>query len=217
MKVLLVEDDQDMAEVVSSALQEKGFAVDVASAGSEALGLSRVNEYDIAILDLHLPDMGGEAVCVEMRRASRLPILMLTVTPDVEVKVSLLNAGADDYLVKPFSFEELHARVRALLRRPHDITPEVLSVRDVKLDSARHIVQRGARIVRLTRKEFTLLEYLMRQRGKLVSKESLIEHAWQSSVNPFSDSVDTHLTNLRKKLGLPKVIHTVQGRGYRIA
>lgn len=217
MRVLVVEDDREIAGFLASHLPRAGFAVDTAYTGASALSLVRVNEYDLLILDLHLPDMGGDQVCAEVRRKKRVPpMLVLTVVSDVSSKVRLLNIGADDYLPKPFSFDELIARMRALLRRPVETAPDSIAAGDLEMDISRHTVTRAGEKIPLTRKEFAILEYMLRHRGRLVPKTALIEHVWDASADPFSSSIETHMTNLRKKLGQPTLIHTLHGRGYRI-
>lgn len=217
MRVLIVEDDPELAGFLKAHLPARGFVVDVAEDGASGVALVHGNEYDLVVLDLNLPDMPGEAVVREVQSGKHVPpILMLTVVGDAESKVRLLAAGADDYLVKPFSFDELVARMRALLRRPRERIPDVLSAGNLTLDADKQTVIRGAEPLALTMKEFTLLEFLLRQRGTIVPKSRLIEHAWDSSSDPFSNSLDTHMTNLRRKLGEPDLIRTVHGRGYVI-
>ncbi len=216
MRVLVVEDDHDIGAFLSAHLPRAGFAVDVARTGAAGLSLYGTNEYDLVIIDLNLPDMGGDTVCARVRQKKRVPpILILTVVAEAQEKVRLLNAGADDYLAKPFSFDELLARMRALLRRAPDTVPDVLSASDIEMNIPRHTVTRAGKNVLLTRKEFAILEYLLRRRGLLVSKSALVEHVWDASADPFSASLETHMTNLRKKLKRP-LITTVHGRGYRI-
>jgi len=217
MRVLVIEDDTEIAGFLSSHLPRAGFAVDVVHTGAAALSLIRVNEYDLIIIDLHLPDMGGDQICAAVRRKKRIPpMIILTVVADTASKVRLLNSGADDYLQKPFSFVELVARMRALLRRPVDVAPETMMVGDIEMDIGKHVVTRSGVALPLTRKEFAILEYLFRHRGVLVSKTALVEHVWDISADPFSSAIETHMTNLRKKLGEPTVVRTIHGRGYRV-
>ncbi|MEA2701624.1 MAG: hypothetical protein QOE22_333 [Candidatus Parcubacteria bacterium] len=215
MRILIIEDDPEMLGFLRAHLPARGFVVDGAGTGADGLGLARTNEYDLLLLDLNLPDMPGEAVVAELQTDTRVPpILMLTVVGDADSKVRLLSAGADDYLAKPFSFEELVARMRALLRRPHELTHDVLSTGNLTLDTGRQVVTREGEPLALTRKEFMLLSYLMRHRGTVVPKSRLIEHAWDASSDSFSNALDTHMANLRKKLGEPDPIRTMHGRGY---
>lgn len=217
MKVLVIEDNAEMREFLRDHLPERDFIVDTAETGAVGLRLLCENEYDLLLLDLNLPDMTGESVIASLLgRQNVPPILMLTVTGDAESKVRLLSAGADDYLAKPFSFDELVARMHALLRRSRDLTPNVLSAGDLVLDVTKQTVTRDGTAVPLTCKEFNLLNHLMRNRGTVVSKGSLIEHAWNDHADPFSNSLDTHFANLRRKLGKPDLIRTVHGRGYVI-
>lgn len=217
MRVLIIEDDPDILDFLVSGLPERGFVTDGASTGAKGLSLFRSNDYDLVILDLNLPDMTGEAVIKEMvRRGETPPILMLTVVYDTETKVRLLNAGADDYLCKPFSFDELVSRVRALLRRSKECIPAVVSILNFTVDFNAQSVKRGEKSIPLTKKEFGLFEYLLRQRGEVVSKESLLEHLWDSRADLFIKSLEVHMSNLRRKLGTPSLIHTLSGRGYII-
>jgi DNA-binding response OmpR family regulator len=217
MKILLIDDDVDICAILKARLPEHGFVVEVAHTGKEGAAMARINHYDLIILDLNLPDMTGEEVIAEIRDTPHVtPILMFTVVSDTSSKVRLLNSGADDYLVKPFAFEELLARMRALLRRPGTFIPEILTIGNLTIDTGKQSVRRGKDDLKLTRKEFALLEYLVRQEGNVISKGELIERIWESQSDPFSDSFDTHLANLRRKLGEPALIHTVHGRGYRL-
>lgn len=218
MKVLLVEDDENIAGFLSAHLPVYSCILDIAHEGAGALRLARTNEYDIVVLDYHLPDMNGEEVIEALReQGTKVPILLLTVVTDAWSKARLLDAGADDYLEKPFLLEELIARLRALLRRAPQAAEEVLKAGNLTLDTYTQLVHRAGTIVPLTRKEFVLLEYLLRNKGKLVSKTTLVEYAWDSSANPLSAAIDTHMTNLRRKLGLPELIETIHSRGFLIA
>lgn len=206
-----------MREMLQARIPSHGFAVDVAADGAAGIAQVRVSTYDVILLDLNLPDMPGEAVVKAIHASGRTaPILMLSVVADADMKARLLNAGADDYLEKPFSFDELIARMRALLRRPHRVTPTILTVGDLTLDTGTQALTRGGRQIHLTRIELALLEYLLREAGSVVTREMLIEHVWNSSADPFSNSFDAHLSNLRRKLGEPPLINTVHGRGYQI-
>jgi DNA-binding response OmpR family regulator len=217
MKVLIVEDDQNIASFLKAHLPCEGFVVDVASTGAQGTNLVQLNEYDLCIVDMNLPDCTGADVIQSIREERpHVPVLVLTVMKGTEMKVRMLNDGADDYLVKPFEYTELLARMRALLRRPRMVIPERIVIGTVTLDSAAQLVRRKERDIELTQKEFLLLEYLMRNRGRIISKCALIERAWDSAADQFSDAIDTHLSNLRKKLGKPTFIHTAHGRGYRV-
>lgn len=215
MRVLIIEDDEHMLAFLRAHLPPRGFVLDAAGTGAEGLRLARVNAYDLVLLDLNLPDMRGEEIVEAIQQGERVPpILMLSVVGDTESKVRLLSAGADDYLAKPFSFDELVARMHALLRRPHEVTSNVLCVDDLALDLSRQLLTRNGKPIPLTLKEFMLFTYLMRHQGTVVAKSTLIEHAWNERADPFSNSLDTHMANLRRKLGKPDPIRTVHGRGY---
>lgn len=220
MKILIVEDDANIRQVLKMQLEAECFAVDVAEDGEQGSYLARTNEYDLVILDCVLPKKLGPEICTEIRKAGKtMPIMMLTVKSEVGTKVEALNLGADDFLVKPFSFQELLARVRALLRRPRNLLGEQIHFDDLELDTRKQSVKRGQEDIYLTRKEFMLLEYLMRHPGQVISRAELLEHIWDSSVDIFSNTIESHVVSLRKKIEKPrrkKLIHTVSGRGYKI-
>lgn len=216
-----MEDEVDMANALARGLTTQGYAVDTASTGLEGVGLGTVYDYDLAILDLNLPDMDGLEVCQQLRTEKpELPILILTARERIEDKVLGLDLCADDYLVKPFHFDELTARIRAILRREfRERTPSLIAG-DLKLDPVSRTAQLGKKELSLTRKEFGILHYLMRYPGRVVSQEELIEHVWNERVNIFSNSIRIHIHSLRKKLGdnanNPQYIETVIGQGYRL-
>jgi DNA-binding response OmpR family regulator len=217
MRALLIEDDPELGEFLENHLPKQGFAVDRAAAGREGLRLAALHEYDIAILDFYLPDLTGEAVLVSLiRMLPCAPVLMLTVFAGASMKVRLLSLGADDYLEKPFSFDELVARMRALMRRSRDVIPNVLSTGDLRLNTQHRTVMAGGQRLELTPKEFGILEYLLQHQGQVVSKETLIEHIWNARSDPFSNAIQMHMANLRKKLLSYAVIRTVHGQGYVI-
>ena len=217
MRVLVIEDDPTMNDVLRSQISGAGFVVDTASDGEAGCTLARGNDYDLIVLDLNLPDMAGEEVLALIREKKHVPpVLMLSVVSTTETKVRLLNAGADDYLIKPFSSEELIARIRALLRRPPVSLDDTLVSEDLTVDMQRQMVFRSGKEISLTPKEFMLLAFLIRHKGSVVSKQTLIERVWDENANPFSNAIETHMGNVRKKLGVPEIIHTVRGRGYRI-
>jgi len=221
LRILVVEDEVDMANALARGLTTQGYAVDTASTGLEGVGLGTVYDYDLAILDLNLPDMDGLEVCQQLRTEKpELPILILTARERIEDKVLGLDLCADDYLVKPFHFDELTARIRAILRREfRERTPSLIAG-DLKLDPVSRTAQLGKKELSLTRKEFGILHYLMRYPGRVVSQEELIEHVWNERVNIFSNSIRIHIHSLRKKLGdnanNPQYIETVIGQGYRL-
>ena len=220
MRILIIEDNVHIQELVKLGLEAESFSVDAASDGETGSFIARTNEYDLIILDIGLPKRRGTDVCADIRKAGKtMPILMLSVESEILTKVELLAMGADDYMTKPFSFEELLARVRALVRRPKQVVAERLVASDLVLDSRTSEVRRANKQIYLTRKEFLLLEYLMRNSGAVVTRGKLLEHVWDLDSNPFSNSIETHICNLRKKIGaprLPNLIHNVPGRGYRL-
>jgi DNA-binding response OmpR family regulator len=190
MRLLVVDDAPDIATLLKLAFQLDGYAVDTALAGAPALELAAVNDYDVLILDLGLPDMDGMDVCRQLRATlPQLLIIMLTARSDREAIIAGLDAGADDYLAKPFDYQELVARVRALLRRDMCVRQPVLRCGDLTLDPAAGTLRQADRDIRLTRKQFRILEYLMRRRGEIVSQEELLEHVWNVEANPFSNTV----------------------------
>lgn len=220
MRALVIDDDKDISSFLSSSLEAEAFAVDTADDGEKGSYLARTNDYDIVLLDLMLPKKDGGQICREIRASGKtMPIIMLSVASSSERKVDLLDYGADDYLTKPFSFQELMARIRAVLRRPKKIESDILQSGNLCLDSAKQRVTSRDQQVHLTRKEFSLLEYLMRNRGSVVSRGMILEHVWNEESNPFSNTIEAHILNLRRKLSLSKnhdVIHTIPGRGYMI-
>ncbi|MGI5245858.1 response regulator transcription factor [Dactylosporangium sp. CA-139066] len=217
MRVLVVEDEQLLADAVAEGLRRESFAVDVAYDGEGALQRLGVNEYDVVVLDRDLPAIDGDEVC--RRVSATLPetrILMLTAAAAVAERVAGLSLGADDYLGKPFAFTELVARVRALGRRARAAAPPVLERGDLRLDPNRREVFRDGHYVGLTRKEFAVLEELLRAGGAVVSAEQLLERAWDEHIDPFTNVLRVVVMTLRRKLGDPPVIETVAGVGYQI-
>ncbi|MEM9336919.1 MAG: response regulator transcription factor [Patescibacteria group bacterium] len=219
MRVLVVEDKAEIRNTLKRNLEAECFAVDVASDGPSGLQLARLNTYDILILDNMLPGITGPELCSLLRaEAYTTPILILSVLAKTDEKVAALNAGADDYLTKPFSFDELLARVRALLRRTGELLDDVLEGSGVLLDSKRQVVTKDESEVHLTRKEFMLLEYFMRNPGTVLSRGMIMEHVWDMNADPFSNTIEAHIRSLRKKLGDGNdrsLIKTISGRGYR--
>ncbi|TDQ49568.1 response regulator transcription factor [Actinorugispora endophytica] len=217
MRVLVVEDEQVLADAVAVGLRRESMAVDVVYDGDSALERTSVNDYDVVILDRDLPGTHGDDVCRSLASSSYTGrILMLTAAGELDDKVAGLTLGADDYMAKPFAFAELIARVRALARRAAPPLPPVLERGGITLDPANHTVERDGRPVPLTPKEFAVLEVLMRANGTVVSAEGLLEKAWDENADPFTNVVRVTVMTLRKKLGEPPVIRTVQGAGYRI-
>jgi DNA-binding response OmpR family regulator len=217
MRVLIVEDEEVLADTIAEGLRDEAIAVDVVYDGADALYRTSYIDYDVVVLDRDLPGVHGDDVCrhlVEERTGGR--ILMLTAAGEVDEKIDGLFIGADDYLVKPFVFAELVARVRALARRSVPPLPPVLERAGIRLDPRRRGVTRDGRPVTLTKKEFTVLEELMRADGAVVSAELLLDKAWDERIDPFSNIVRVTMATLRKKLGDPPVIETVTGVGYRL-
>ncbi len=219
MRILVVEDHAAMADVLRRGLSEEGYAVDVADSGEEGTWLAAENEYDVIVLDLVLPDIDGFTVCRVIRAHQRWsPILMLTARDAVEDRVRGLDAGADDYMMKPFAFSELLARVRALVRRGAPERPSAIAVDDLLLDPSSRTVTRSGRDIELTAKEFALLEYLMRHAGEALSRARLIEHVWDFAFDGDSNVVEVYVRYLREKIDRPfgrASIETVRGYGYR--
>lgn len=217
MRVLVVEDERPLADAIARGLRREGLAVDVSYDGPEAHEKAMVTRYDVVVLDRDLPGMSGDDICRDLAAAGALTrVLMLTASGSVADRVAGLGLGADDYLGKPFAFDELVARVRALGRRATPPAPPVLSAGDVVLDPARRTVTRAGRPVELTRKEFGLLEVLLGAAGAVVSSEELLERVWDENADPFTTTVRVTMMTLRKKLGDPPLIETVVGAGYRV-
>jgi len=221
MRILIIEDEIDLANVLAQGLRREGYAVDIAFDGEQGCQSATINDYDLLILDLNLPGMDGLEVCRRLRASHpHLLILMLTARSRLADKVTGLDFGADDYLVKPFDFGELTARVRALLRRDLRVRNPLLQCGDLKLDPASKTVWHGKHRLELTRKEFGVLEYLMRHPGEVISQEELLEHVWDTEADPFTNTVRVHVHSLRRKLGddqtPPKIIETIVGQGYRL-
>ncbi len=218
MRILIVEDEPRMANVIAKGLREQAYAVDVAGDGEAALYQTSINDYDAIILDVLLPLRDGFEVCRELRaRGDSTPILMLTARAAVDDRINGFDCGADDYLTKPFSFRELLARVRALLRRDSQLRPDVFQLDDLVVDSASHRVSRAAREIELTAKEYALLEYLARRAGQLVSRAEIATHVWDDSFDPFSNTIEVYINRLRKKIDEEhphKLLHTRRGEGY---
>jgi DNA-binding response OmpR family regulator len=217
MRVLIVEDEEVLAHAIAEGLREESLAVDVVLDGEAALERASYVDYDVIVLDRDLPGLHGDVVCAKLaaaRTAGR--ILMLTAAGDWTDRVDGLSMGADDYLPKPFIFAELVARIRALGRRTAPPLPPVLEQAGIRLDPRRRLVSRDGQTVQLTRKEFAVLEELMRADGAVVSSEDLLDRAWDENIDPFSNIVRVAVATLRKKLGTPGVIETVTGAGYRL-
>jgi two-component system copper resistance phosphate regulon response regulator CusR len=201
MRILLVEDDRQLRTSIARGLREASYAVDQAATGPQALTLATANEYDAVILDLLLPGKSGLAVCRTIRgRGSAVPILMLTALDAVEQRIAGLDAGADDYLTKPFDFGELLARLRALTRRRGEVLAAEIVVGDLVIDTSRHVVRRGEREITLTAKEFAFLLHLARNAGRVVSRAELMAHVWEDTENEYSNIIDVYASRLRRKI-----------------
>lgn len=221
MKILVIEDEHKIANAIKQGLAQEKYAVDVVYDGDEGLSTALADDHDLVILDRMLPGTDGVAICRAMReRKIHTPVLFLSAKDQVRDRVDGLDAGADDYLVKPFSFEELLARVRALLRRPHDDLGTVLSVADLSLDTVTYEVKRQETPITLSSKEFSLLEYLMRNENRVLSKETIISHVWDFDADILPNTVEVYVGYLRNKIDRPfssePLIHTVRGFGYKI-
>lgn len=221
MRILLVEDEHKIANSLKKGFEQEAYAVDVAYDGTDGYDLASSESYDVIVLDRLLPGMDGLEICRKLRESGvHVPILMLTARGEISERVEGLNAGADDYLPKPFAFVELLARVRALSRRPKATTGTILSVGDLTLDTVNFEVKRGNKNITLSGKEFTLLQYLMRHKNSIVKKEQIIDHVWDYDANVLPNSVEVYITHLRNKIDKPfksNLIQTLRGFGYKIA
>jgi DNA-binding response OmpR family regulator len=222
MHVLIVEDERKIATYIKRGLEEQGYAVDVAFTGREALDWAETVPFDVIVLDVLLPELDGIAVCSTLRkRGLRVPILMLTARDTIDDRVAGLDAGADDYLVKPFALKELLARLRALSRRAADVPKSpILQIADLSLDTLTHRVRRGGKAIELTAKEYSVLECLLREPERVLSRAMIADHVWNYDVYNESNVVDVYIRNLRRKIddgSDQKLIHTVRGAGYRLS
>ncbi|RJQ31047.1 DNA-binding response regulator [Candidatus Parcubacteria bacterium] len=220
MRILVVDDEKNVADFLKENLEYEYFVVDTAYDGAKGSYLARVNDYDLIILDYILPLKSGKDVCEEIRKAKKTtPILMLSVKSETTDRVEMLNIGADDFLAKPFSFAELLARIKAILRRPRQIEEDILTVDNLVLDAKKHAVKRKDKEIYLTRKEYNLLDYMMRHAGRALSRGMLLEHVWENEADPLSNTVESHIASLRKKIDSgrkKKLIQTIPGKGYKI-
>lgn len=218
MRILVVEDEKKIADFIKRGLKEEGYAVDSCGDGEEGLFMAKTNEYDLILLDLMLPKLDGLAVCKKLKEAKiKTPVIMLTAKNTVKDKVMGLDSGADDYLTKPFAFEELLARIRAILRKKDADAPTRLKSADLELDLLSHKVMRGTKEIELTAKEYSLLEYMMRNEGVIVTRTMISEHVWDIDFDTFTNVIDVYINYLRNKIDSgfkKKLIHTVRGRGY---
>jgi heavy metal response regulator len=220
MRILVVEDEDAIATFLCQGLSEVGYAVDLARDGAEALDWISIATYDVIVLDILLPEIDGLAVCAELRRRGvQTPVLMLTARDTVEDRVAGLDSGADDYLIKPFAFAELLARIRALLRREPALKGAILQIADLTLDTISHEVRRSGQAIALTIKEYSLLEFLMRHPNQTLTRTMIAEHVWDYDFDNLTNIIDVHIFALRRKLDdghSTKLLHTVRGVGYRL-
>jgi DNA-binding response OmpR family regulator len=218
MRLLLVEDEARIAHFVAKGLREESYAVDVVGNGKDALYQTEINDYDVVILDVMIPGLDGIATCRAIRaKGKRIPILMLTARDGVQDRITGLDAGADDYLTKPFEFGELLARLRALLRRPRELQLPQIVVNDLVLDTASQTAKRGNRKIPLTAKEYALLEFLARNAGRVIGRAEIAEHVWDESFDPFSNLIEVYINRLRRKIDegtANPLLQTRRGSGY---
>jgi len=221
MKILIVEDEHLIANAIKKGLEQEHYIVDVAFDGEKGLDLASSGDYDLILLDLMLPKMNGIEVCNQLRQQQiHTPILMLTAKGQVEDKIKGLNNGADDYLTKPFAFEELLARIRALTRRPQKSANEIITIGDLSLNLSTYDVNRQGKQISLSSKEYSLLECLMRHANKILNKDQLIQHVWSYESDILPNTVEVYIRNLRQKIDQPfktKLIKTIRGFGYKIS
>ncbi len=217
MRLLVVDDDTTITSALQNLLK-RTYSVDTSFTATDALYRIQINSYDAIVLDMNLPDMSGTEVCHALRsQGISIPILMLTGLGEIDHKVLALDSGADDYLTKPFSSEELEARLRALMRRPSEVVSNVLVLEDLQLDTVHRTVYRAGNLLTLRKKEFELLEYLLRNKNRAVTRTMILEHVWDDSADPYSNTVDVHIKYIRDRVDkgyIHKLIHTVSGVGY---
>lgn len=221
MRILIIEDDHKIANAVKKGLEQESFAVDVSYDGKDGLGSALTHEYDIIIIDRMLPEVDGLKICEAVRKEGKhTPVLILTAKDKISDKVDGLNAGADDYLVKPFAFEELLARVRALLRRQPKVAENILKSGNLSLNTLTFEVKRGEKIINLSNKEFALLEYLMRNPGRILTKDNIIAHVWDYDADILPNTVEVYIGYLRQKIDKDQpgdeLLKTIRGFGYKI-
>jgi len=223
MRILVVEDDVKIAQTIKKGLELKGYAVDAVYDGETGYSYAIDDDYDVVVLDRMLPGMEGVELCRKVREQNvHTPILMLTARGTIGDKVEGLNSGADDYLVKPFSFEELNARIKALLRRPATHTGSIIKVDDLTLDTSNYEVNRGKTAIKLSHKEFALLEYFMHHQGQVITKDMIINHVWDEDALVLPNTVEVYIGYLRNKIDRPfpksrPLLHTLRGFGYKLA
>ena len=218
MKILIIEDDRSTAEMIRNGLASEDHVVEIAEDGASGAIMGRSFDYDAIILDYSLPKKNGLTVCHEIRSSGKsTPIIFVSINDDPEIKIGAFENGADDYVIKPFVFRELQARLHAISRRPNLTKKQLLKIGDLVLDIDKHTLTRAGKRIHTTRKEFSLLEYFMKNAGTILSRALLMEHVWTADSNPFSNTVEAHIGNLRRKLNAgkkPNLIINVPGRGY---
>jgi len=221
MKILIIDDEASIVEFLKQGLEAKMFTVEVASDGERGAFLGRTGNYDLIILDYVLPKMNGAEVLKEIRSEKKhIHVIMLSVKSELQNKEEMFRLGVDDYLTKPFLFDELLMRINAILRRPAKIEYDLFKIDNLSLSTKTKIIRRGGKEIYLTRREFSLLEYLLRNRGLIVSRQQILEHVWDYNADPFSNSIESHIASLRRKINQNKnrnLIHTFNGRGYKLA
>lgn len=221
MKILIIDDEVSIVEFIKQGLESKMFNVETAGDGERGAFLGRTGNYDLIILDYILPKMTGPEVLKEIRREKKhIPVIMLSVKSELQNKEEMFKLGVDDYLTKPFLFDELLMRINAVLKRPAKIDLDLFKIENLTLSPKTKIIKRGGKEIYLTRREFTLLEYLFRNKGLIVSRQQILEHVWDYNADPFSNSIESHIASLRRKLNKNKntnLIHTFNGRGYKLA
>lgn len=221
MRLLLAEDDAQLGQTLAKGLREHAYAVDLVTDGAAAVYQAAVNEYDLIVLDVMMPRKDGFTVCRELReRGNRTPVLMLTARDTVADRIAGLDSGGDDYLAKPFAFDELLARLRALARRGHELLPSEIVVADLSVDTRAQTATRNGRLLPLTTKEYALLEFLARNAGRVLGREAICAHVWDDNHDPFSNAIEVYINRLRRKVdGADEdpLIHTRRGAGYLLA
>ncbi|MHB8904186.1 MAG: response regulator transcription factor [Patescibacteria group bacterium] len=221
MKILIIDDERAISEFIKVGLESRLFNVEIAYDGERGAFMGRTGNYDLIILDYNLPKLNGAEVLSEIRKEKKhIPVIMLSVKSEMITKKEIFELGADDYLTKPFLFDELFLHIQAVLKRPAKIEGTVFKIDNLSLSTKTKIARRGSRELYLTRREFTLLEYLMRNRGQIISRQQILEEVWDYNADPFSNSVEAHITSLRRKLNINKnrnLIHNFPGRGYKLA
>ncbi len=219
MRILLIEDDNELNHFLKNALSSQLFVVDSAKDGEKGSFLARTNAYDLIVLDYNLPKLDGYEVLKEIRQDKKTPIIVLTVKASLEDKKAMFEAGADDYLVKPFVFKEFILRVNALLRRPRNIEETILKFSDISLNLKTKEIKRNNKKINLTNKEYNLLEFFLKRQKQILSRSEIMEHVWDINADPFSNTIESHILNLRKKINYKNkknYLHTINGRGYKL-